>query len=81
MTKMTKQSLTCEEVVERLFPYLDKELDDETSAEVDRHLEACRGCYTRAEFEKRLKAKIAETGQTEAPESLRRRVKDLIDRF
>lgn len=78
---MTKQPLTCEDVVERLLPYLDKEIDAETSAEIERHLEGCRGCFTRAEFERKLKAKIAETGRAEAPESLRRRVKGLIDRF
>ncbi len=77
---MTKR-LTCEEVVQRLFPYIDKELDDRANAEIAHHLETCRGCYTRAEFERKLKAKVAETGQAEAPERLRKRLKSLIERF
>lgn len=77
---MTKR-LTCEEVVQRLFPYIDKELDDRAKAEVEHHLETCRGCYTRAEFEKKLKAKVAETGEARAPDQLRKRLKGLIDRF
>lgn len=78
---MTKRTLTCEEVVQRLFPYIDRELDDHANAEIEHHLETCRGCYSRAEFERKLKAKVAETGQAEAPERLRKRLKGLIDRF
>lgn len=78
---MTKRTLTCEEVVQRLFPYLDRELDDTTNAEIEHHLDSCRGCYSRAEFERKLKAKVAETGQSEAPERLRKRLKGLIERF
>lgn len=78
---MTKRTLTCEEVVRRLFPYLDRELDDTANAEIEHHLESCRGCYSRAEFERKLKTKVAETGQREAPDRLRKRLKNLIERF
>jgi hypothetical protein len=44
-------------------------------------MERCRGCFSRAEFEKRLKARIMETGSSEAPEHLRQRVRSLIDKF
>ena len=78
---MTKQNLTCEEVLQHLFAYLDKELDAEASAEIERHLEGCRGCFSRAEFEKKLKARLSETGTGTASESLRARIKSLIERF
>jgi anti-sigma factor (TIGR02949 family) len=76
-----KQSLTCEEVLKHLFAYIDKELDVATSAEIDRHLEQCRGCFSRADFERKLKDKLAESGSIEAPERVRSRVKALIDKF
>jgi mycothiol system anti-sigma-R factor len=75
------KSLTCEQVLEHLLEYLDRELTPETSADIDRHLAECRGCYSRAEFERRLKARVAEAGTAEAPGSLRQRIKGLIDRF
>lgn len=78
---MSDKHLTCEEVMERLFDYLDRELDGEISTEIDRHLEHCRDCFTRAEFEKKLQAKVNETGTVKAPERLRRRVRGLLDRF
>lgn len=78
---MTEHEMSCEEVVRQLVAYLDKDLDAQTSANVERHLESCRGCFDRAEFEKRLKQRVAETGTSSAPESLRARIKSLIERF
>jgi mycothiol system anti-sigma-R factor len=76
-----KRTLTCEEVLEHLLAYVDQELDSEKKAEIDHHMERCRGCYSRAEFEKRLKERIMGTGLSEAPERVRRRVRLLIEKF
>jgi anti-sigma factor (TIGR02949 family) len=73
--------LSCEEVMEQLFTYLDGELGEGAHIAIDRHLEACRACYSRIEFERRLKARLAETRRVSAPESLRERVRAMIARF
>lgn len=78
---MNVQSMTCEEVIEQLFDYLDRELDNEVSERMDRHLERCRDCFTRAEFEKRLREKVNEAVEVEAPDSLRRRIRRVLDEF
>lgn len=78
---MTESRISCEEVVERLFEYMDRELDSHTSAEIERHLERCHDCFSRAEFERRLREKIAASGQQKAPEELRRRIREMIERF
>lgn len=76
-----REGLSCEQVLEHLFDYLDSALDSLTAAEIERHLQACRGCFSRAEFERRLRARVAETATAEAPDRLRRRIKALIDQF
>jgi anti-sigma factor (TIGR02949 family) len=76
-----KREMNCEEVLGHLFEYLDGELDGATEGEIEHHLERCRGCFSRAEFERRLKRKLSETAETEAPQSLRSRVRALIERF
>jgi anti-sigma factor (TIGR02949 family) len=81
MSDKHDHALSCEQVLEHLFAYLDKALDATTSAEIERHLEACRGCFSRAEFERRLRQRVAETGTVSAPDSLRARIKALTDRF
>jgi anti-sigma factor (TIGR02949 family) len=78
---MSKSTLTCEEVLKHLIAYVDRETDAHTAAEIARHLEECRGCFSRAEFEKRLRAHVRATGSRTAPERLRARIRKLVDEF
>jgi mycothiol system anti-sigma-R factor len=74
-------TLTCEEVIEKMMEYLDRELDEATREEMDAHLQTCRGCFSRAEFERRLKSRIGATGNAEPPEHFKHRLKELIEQF
>ena len=78
---MSRSKINCEEVLEHLFAYLDGELDAQRQALIAEHLHACRGCFSRAEFERRLKARLTEAGEEKAPDTLVRRVQSLIARF
>lgn len=73
--------IQCEEVIAHLLTYLDGEIDAAKRADIDHHLEECRGCFSRAEFEKRLRAGVREAGTKKTPGSLKRRIKALIDQF
>jgi anti-sigma factor (TIGR02949 family) len=73
--------IRCEDVLRQLLAYLDREVDAPTSALIDRHLEACRGCFTRAAFERKLKAHLRAAADKPAPARLRARVKDILDKF
>lgn len=78
---MSPRALSCEEVIERLFDYLDRQLDPQEASDVEWHLERCRDCFTRAEFERRLRARVAATGTAKAPPRLHQRIRTLLDRF
>lgn len=78
---MSAREPSCEEVIERLFDYLDRELDVQQAEEIERHLARCRDCFTRAEFEKRLRERVAASGTVPAPPRLHSRVQRLLDRF
>lgn len=76
---MAEGTLGCEEALRRLAAYLDDELDEHQRAEVDRHLERCRSCFSRAEFERRLKNRIRQDlGATDVPEVFERRIRSLL---
>lgn len=47
----TLDRYTCLETVERLADYLDRELSDTESAEVEHHLSTCERCLKRFQFE------------------------------
>lgn len=44
--------IDCKETLARLYEYLDDELTPDRAAQVAEHLEACRHCFDRAEFER-----------------------------
>jgi mycothiol system anti-sigma-R factor len=77
---MTRE-IRCEDVIEKLLEFLDRELDPQTEAELAHHMEHCRACFSRAEFERQLRSKVADVGQSEAPDRLRRRMRALMERF
>jgi anti-sigma factor (TIGR02949 family) len=54
----------CEKALRRLAEYLDRELNAAEGAEIEKHLAACRSCWSRAEFERGLKAKLHELRDT-----------------
>ena len=75
------RTIDCEEALRRLFAYIDAELADQERGEVDHHLERCRSCFSRMEFETRLKAHVGELGREPVDPALRRRILDVLDEF
>jgi anti-sigma factor (TIGR02949 family) len=73
--------IACEEALRVLAEYLDGELSDLEQYEVRHHLDACRSCYSRAEFERRLRAQLAALGRPPVPSEFEGRVRALISRF
>ena len=79
---MTEPSiLTCEEALRLLAAHLDGELATGAHADVERHLERCRSCYSRAEFERALKAELAALRTNPVPGAFEQRIRGMIDRF
>jgi mycothiol system anti-sigma-R factor len=68
-------------VIAHLLSYLDGEIDDARRVQIDHHIEECRGCFSRAEFEKALRDKVRQAGNTQPPASLQDRIKALLDQF
>lgn len=73
--------IDCEEALRRLAEYLDAELHGESQREMEQHLERCRSCFSRVEFEKRLKACTAALRREPVPPELERRIRALVDTF
>lgn len=70
----------CEEALRRLADYLDRELAPEEAEDVERHLETCRSCYSRAEFERRLKDRLRdELSVRDLPAEFERRMRGLLE--
>ncbi len=73
--------ISCEEVLSKLYAWLDRELDDLTAEEIEHHLGHCRECFSRAEFEKVLRRRVSGAASEEPPPEVRERLNKLIRRF
>lgn len=73
-----KPMINCEEVLKRLFDYIDRELHGHGHEEMEAHLSKCRGCYSRLEFEKRLQQHLRKAVAEQAPQDLQNKLKKLI---
>lgn len=74
--------MNCQQVLQRLWQFLDGELDEEDSGKVARHLEECRRCFSRAEFERHLRAMVRRSCESEqVPPDLKERVNKLLQSF
>jgi mycothiol system anti-sigma-R factor len=71
--------MTCEESLQNLSRYLDRELDDTAASELARHLAECRQCFSLAEFERRLRAMVRRSCDCErVPRALRERLDEVL---
>lgn len=67
--------MECRECLERLYPYLDKELSEADIAIVQKHLDDCRGCARHFVFEAKLIRRVHDACADEkAPDQLRERI-------
>jgi anti-sigma factor (TIGR02949 family) len=73
--------IDCAQALGRLVELVDRELGDEDREAVERHLQTCRSCLSRAEFERTLKGKLQALSQSDVPAKTLDRVTALIQKF
>ena len=72
--------MRCEEALARLFEYLDGELDESEAGRIEEHLEFCKKCYPRAQFERSfLEAVRRASGEEKVSEELHQRVLAVLE--
>jgi anti-sigma factor RsiW len=73
--------MTCEEALALVAALVDVELGPVDRQAVEHHLDTCRSCYSRAEFERRLKQQLAGIGRRDVDGTFEERIRALIGRF
>ena len=77
----TLKNIDCDEAIRMVLEYLDNELEQHNHDALEAHIHKCRSCYTRVEFEKRLKGLVREVPSENAPEDLKQRIKIITQKF
>jgi mycothiol system anti-sigma-R factor len=69
----------CDEAIASLYHYIDGEITETTRTVVQRHLDDCSPCFEAYDFEAELRIVISAKCRDEVPESLKARIRSLID--
>lgn len=75
------ETINCEEALRLLAVYLDGELHGAEHLSVEHHLETCRSCYSRGEFERRLKAELSHLARDDVRPAFEQQIRQLITQF
>lgn len=78
---MNKRNIDCEQALRQIFEYIDHELGEADHEAMHRHLETCKGCFSRMEFERRLKEKVGALREEKPTEKVAERIKGLLKGF
>jgi anti-sigma factor (TIGR02949 family) len=76
------EDIDCTEAIDRLYAYLDGEIrDPESISKLEHHLKHCESCFTRKQLETALTLRMKEDVRTQTPESLQKRLRDMIKKL
>ena len=74
------EGVTCMEALERIYEFLDGELDASQAAEIEEHFEKCTLCYPHLKMEERFRARLCTAiSKSDVPPGLRERVLEILD--
>ncbi|MBI3004351.1 MAG: zf-HC2 domain-containing protein [Ignavibacteriales bacterium] len=80
-SKRSIQPISCEEALSRVFDFIDDHLRGKARIELEHHLETCRHCFDRVEFERLLKSRLRKLNVNVHSQKVRKRVETLLDQF
>ena len=73
--------IACGDAVERLWSYLDRNLDRGREEELEQHLGLCRHCCGELEFAKQVRNKLAASAETPLAPTGRDRLQKFMQRL
>jgi mycothiol system anti-sigma-R factor len=64
----------CKQILDRVYVFIDRELDHASSEQIQTHLDECGPCLREVDLERLVKALVARSCSERAPIELRQRV-------
>jgi anti-sigma factor (TIGR02949 family) len=78
---MIKRSIDCEQALRKVLEYIDHELEGDDRALMEKHLQTCKSCFSRTEFERLLKERMGDLRQEDASPHMSQRINQLLRSF
>jgi len=76
------ENIDCTEAIDKLYAYLDNEIEDtESINKLEHHLKHCHSCFTRSQLEGELTLRMKEAAKKKTSKTLRHRLRNIIDQL
>ncbi|MCG3206013.1 MAG: hypothetical protein KCHDKBKB_02739 [Elusimicrobia bacterium] len=72
---------SCEQVLQDIWAYLDREICASDIENIQKHLDLCRSCFSRVEFEQLLRQAMKKKTNHCCPEKVKDRIKNILDQY
>jgi len=73
--------MNCKESLQKIYEFMDGQLEKTPFSNIEKHLDNCRGCWDRFEFEKRLKEMLQKSCKMTCSDKLRARIQSLLEKY
>lgn len=73
--------LSCEQVIQEIWVYLDQDLKGQELVHVKQHLELCRACFSRCEFERMLRDNCKTKTNHACPDAVKDRIRKILEQY
>lgn len=73
--------LSCEQVLAEIWVFLDGELNEADLVHFRQHMDLCRACFTRIEFERTLRVSMQTKTNHICPDRLKIRVQKFLEDY
>jgi anti-sigma factor (TIGR02949 family) len=78
---MNNATITCEDAIRLIASYIDRELNEPEAVQLRAHIDRCKSCYSRVEFEQQLKAQLATLRSVPVSDELGGRIRVLLQGY
>jgi anti-sigma factor (TIGR02949 family) len=75
------QDIGCEQALRQVFDLVDHELNEVEREAMERHLRTCKSCFSKADFERRLKQRLRDLREDTAGPGFSDRIAKLLESF
>lgn len=76
------KEIDCLEAIGQLYAYLDGEISDKAQkSQMEHHLSHCKSCYSRSQMELAINTRLEHLDETDTPDELQDRLRNIIDKL
>lgn len=75
------KKLSCNKTLEKMFEYIDGALAGKSNSELEQHIETCKGCLKKLDFQLKLKKRLTKVMPTPVSKGLTKRLDNILNSY